>query len=324
MIDVIVVGAGWSGLTAASRLASSGRSVAVVEKSRGPGGRSATRREEGFSFDHGAQYLTARSDAFAQQVEAWSGAGLLAPWRCEPVVFGKRPDDAGHAPAQRWVGVGGMNAVLRRLAGGLDCRWRWRVDSAEFDGRCWRVRSPDGESLVGRSVLLTAPPAQSADLIGPEHPLSGQLRSVEMLPCWALMAGFERAPEVPFDAAFVNEGPLSWLARNDSKAGTGEGAAWTAHASADWSSENLEAEPETVAQALFAAMGQLHPGFRAQPVFRKAHRWRFAMAGKPLEGPILADPGQKMVIAGDWCAGERIEGAWISGLAAARRLESLL
>ena len=41
-------------------------------------------------------------------------------------------------------------------------------------------------------------------------------------------------------------------------------------------------------------------------------------------GPILIDDQRGVVLAGDWCAGDRIEGAWISGVAAARRLESLL
>jgi len=324
MIDVIVVGAGWSGLTAAARLASSGRSVAVVEKSRGPGGRSATRRQDEFVFDHGAQYLTARSDAFARQVKAWSGAGLLAPWRAELAVVGQRPADAGSAPKQRWVGVGGMNAVLHRLAAGLDCRWRRHAEKLEFEGHCWRVHCREGESLSGRAVLLTAPPAQSAALIDSAHPLSDQLDSVQMLPCWAVMVGYERHPDIPFDGAFVNEGALSWIARNDSKPGHPDTSAWIGHATAEWSIQHLESDPEAVARELFAAMGQLHPALQKSPRFCTAHRWRFAMARAPLDGPILVDDGRKLVVAGDWCAGGRIEGAWISGVAAARRIELLL
>lgn len=324
MIDVIVVGAGWSGLTAATRLASLGYSVVVVEKSRGPGGRSATRRIDGFSFDHGAQYLTARSDAFARQVEAWSGAGLLASWDPAMAVFGHRPDHAGKAPANRWVGLGGMNAVLHRLAEGVDCRCRWPVVEVGFDGKLWQVSSASGESLMGRSLLLTAPPAQAVDLLGSRHPLSPRLESVDMLPCWAVMAGFDKAPDVAFDAAFVNEGPLSWIARSDSKAGSRSGPAWIGHATADWSMENLALEPEAVAPLLLAAMGELDSGLGSQPAVCTAHLWRYAMARSPIEGPILADDGQKLVLAGDWCAGERIEGAWISGVSASRRLQSLL
>lgn len=324
MIDVLVVGAGWSGLTAATRLASQGYSVVVVEKSRGPGGRSATRRRDGFVFDHGAQYLTARSDAFARQVEAWAGAGLLAPWRPRLSVFGPRPDNAGETPADRWVGVSGMNAVPHRLAEGLDCRWRWQVERIEFDGREWQVGSSGGDRLRARSLLLTAPPAQSAALLGEAHPLFATLAAVRMQPCWAVMLGFDQAPAVSFDAAFVNHGPLAWIARNDTKSGNAGGPAWIGQAATEWSRENLDRSPESVVADLRGAMGELDAAFDAPTRLRVAHRWRYARADSAFSGPILAADASRLVLSGDWCAGERIEGAWISGVAAAKRLAAML
>ena len=41
-VDVLVIGAGLAGLVVANRLADRGRSVAVVEKRSGPGGRART------------------------------------------------------------------------------------------------------------------------------------------------------------------------------------------------------------------------------------------------------------------------------------------
>lgn len=324
MIDVIVVGAGWTGLVAAARLAASGRSVAVVEKSRGAGGRCATRREQGFFFDHGAQYLTARSEAFERQVRAWAHSGLLETWRPEPTVFGPpRPGSAAGRPRQRWVGVGGMNAVPRQLAHGLDCRWQWHATELIFDHGCWQVRSARGESLLGRSLLLTAPAPQCADLLGPEHALTGVLRGVEMLPCWALMLGFERPVDCGFDAAFVNQGPLAWLARGSAAIDGGSrayGESWVAHASTSWSFDHLERDASSAASALHSAAAEVAPALGREPQLCTAHRWRYARARRALDGPILRDDGTSLVVAGDWCAGERIEGAWISGVAAARHL----
>ncbi|MCX6834114.1 MAG: FAD-dependent oxidoreductase, partial [candidate division Zixibacteria bacterium] len=53
---VAVIGAGISGLISARTFHELGFDVTVFEKSRGPGGRTATRRADpGLSFDHGAQ-----------------------------------------------------------------------------------------------------------------------------------------------------------------------------------------------------------------------------------------------------------------------------
>ena len=92
----IVVGAGISGLLAAGALQGEGWNVTVLDKGRGVGGRMATRRVGGGTFDHGAQFFTVRGERFAGLVEDWLEAGVAAEhqWR----IIG------GHE-ARFWVGV---------------------------------------------------------------------------------------------------------------------------------------------------------------------------------------------------------------------------
>ena len=56
---IAIIGAGISGLTLANRLNSTFE-VVVLEKSRGIGGRMATRQAEPFAFDHGTLVKTTR------------------------------------------------------------------------------------------------------------------------------------------------------------------------------------------------------------------------------------------------------------------------
>ena len=63
--DVLVIGAGMAGLIAAAELQRAGRRVLVLDKGRGVGGRLASRRIGEASFDHGAQFITARTPRFA-------------------------------------------------------------------------------------------------------------------------------------------------------------------------------------------------------------------------------------------------------------------
>lgn len=315
-IDTIVIGAGWAGLTAARRLVDAGRTVLVLEKSRGPGGRSATRRAAGARFDHGAQYFTARSAAFGRQLQQWRDAGLVEPWRPRLAVLG---DSAAHRDPEettRFVAMPGMSGVCRQMAEALDCRYGQRVSRLRFD-RQWHLElgSEDSaaEALRARRLLITAPPAQAAALLGVSDPLHEQLAGIGFNPCIAGMVSFEGRFDPGFDAAFVNQpGALSWVARNGSKPGR-KGNHWVLHATAEWSRAHLELPPDEHADRLKHAFAGLVDAPLPDPVFNSAHRWRYAQAADPLDQGLIADQDRRLAIAGDWLSGSRIEGAWTSG-----------
>lgn len=321
--EVVVVGAGWAGLTAASRLVAAGHDVVVLEKSRGPGGRSATRREGGFHFDHGAQYFTARSEAFRSRVDTWLAAGLVAEWEPRLRVIGSQPESSGSSPGRRLVAVPGMNGLLSQFSRSVECRFQTRVQRLGFDGN-WDIWLDDNTQIRSRCLILTAPPAQSEALLGPGHPLCAEMRGIDMQPCWALMLGYEGTPDCGFDAAFVNEGRLAWLARNNSKPERQGPESWVVHASPDWSGEHLERSPGEVVDRMLEALCKIDPAFEARPQVCLAHRWRYALARNALEGGVLTDGASRLVVAGDWCAGNRIEGAWTSGVAAARQMQAMV
>jgi len=312
ILDTVVIGAGWSGLTAARAMAAAGRKVVVLEKSRGAGGRSATRRCEGARFDHGAQYFTARSAVFGRQLQQWRDAGLVHPWRPRLAVIGDK--SAHHDPEEvsRFVASPGMNAICRHLAAELDCRFEQRVSSIHFD-REWQLELDSGERLQTRRLLVTAPPAQTAALLGVSDPLHGLLGGIVFNPCIAGMLSFEKTFDPGFDAAFVNQpGALSWIACNSSKPGR-KGHDWVLHATADWSQAQLEAPADQQARQLAEAFGDLVGESLPATSNCAAHRWRYSQAPTPLERGLIADEDRRLAIAGDWLSGSRIEGAWTSG-----------
>lgn len=83
--NVVIVGAGLAGLSAALRLAGAGRSVTVIERESVPGGRSGLLQKGGYAFDTGPTVLTMPSlieDAFnsvGEEMKDWLDLIPLRP-----------------------------------------------------------------------------------------------------------------------------------------------------------------------------------------------------------------------------------------------------
>jgi predicted NAD/FAD-dependent oxidoreductase len=332
---IAIIGAGVAGLSAARLLTRAGASVHVFDKGRSVGGRVSTRRDESAQqFDHGAQYFTAASAEFAAQVSEWVAEGVAAEWRgrLAAIECGNDGWRLATTPQEkkRYVGVPGMDAIAKRLAeevagaGGRVTTGTRVAPLKRGDGR-WRLASESGEPLGDfAKVLVTAPAPQAAELLTPSPALSNAAKSVRMTGCWAVMVAFDRPAEAAFDGAFVNGSPeatpLSWIARNSSKPGRPEGDAWVLHSSPEWTELNFDV-PLGVAvheleQAFWRAVGVTRQPPGPAPKALLGHRWRFALPTNPLADRVIADRSLGLYAAGDWCGGPKVEGAYLSGLAA--------
>ena len=80
MDKVAVIGAGISGLALANKLKKHFE-VVVFEKSRGYGGRVATRRAGEFIFDHGAQFFKVKTDEFKNYINPMIDQDIIDVWR---------------------------------------------------------------------------------------------------------------------------------------------------------------------------------------------------------------------------------------------------
>lgn len=322
MGDVAVIGAGIAGLAAAGELAARGLRPVVFDKGRGPGGRVSTRRAGTFSFDHGAQYFTAREREFRARVDAWLAAGAVARWDARIVAFENGTRRASSDPIARYVGTPEMNALPKHLARGLDVRCSLRVARAEFRERRWLLRD-ENEAPLGEfdALIATLPHAQFVDLLGSASPLSARAATSVVEPCWAVLAGFAARLDTDFDAAFCNAPALSWIARNSSKPGRSTAESWVLHATPAWTRAHLEEPKELVAAALLREFEHLTGLRLPAPAHLDAHRWRYALpAPVATPEPAWLDPEHQLALAGDACVGGRVEGAFTSGLAAARAL----
>ncbi len=236
------------------------------------------------------------------------------------VVGEERPTDAGSQSTERFIAVPGMSAICSKLASELaDCRFNWTVQSLERAASGWTLQSTEGEALQADFLLLALPPEQACALLtDPE--VDAALSAVEMRPCWSVMAVLDKPLLTDLDAAFVNEGPLSWVASQADRPGRPTVPALVLHANPDWSSRLLEHEPDEVCALLLEAARNLPIAQEFSVEYAAAHRWRYALARQPLDCGTLFFESKQLALAGDWCHGSRVEGAFLSGIAAAGKI----
>jgi photolyase PhrII len=321
-LRVAVIGAGLAGLACARTLHDHQVDVTVVERARGVGGRTATRRDGLWHFDHGAQYFTTRDPRLERWIASWEQDGVVAEWRGTFAVH----DEAGWHPTRtavrRLVGTPSMSAIASHLASDLTVRLETPVAGLVRDGEDWRLTAADGAPLATADVVLVCVPAPQASALLREHvpAMAVAIQHVNMQPTAATMLVLAARPDVAWDGAFINDNPvLSWVARNASKPGRGDHETWVLHGTPGWSQRHLSADPSAVAREMSDAFRQLIDT-PIDVVHASGHRWSYAIPDPALTDEALYDPMAGLGAGGDWCGGPRVEGALMSGIALAGRV----
>jgi hypothetical protein len=324
--NIVVVGAGLAGVSAARALVSRGHRVTVLEKSRGLGGRLATRRMEGATLDHGAAFFTLRDPAFLQALSPLMAAGEVRPWaeRLSRWDGTRLVTEGLTSGVRRYACVGGMTAIVKRLAEGLEIERETKVLGLAPVGARWRVES-ESRADEADAVVLAIPAAQALALAetarhAVDLPLRTELGRVTFDPCLVLLATFDR-PAPTWPALASETGAIQWIGVESSKR-PAQRLALAIHASAALSRQSYDAPEEDVTRTLLAEAARMTGLELATPLATELKRWRFA---KPVllataRALLSQDSGPPLVACGDWCVAPRVEGAFQSGVAAAERL----
>lgn len=119
-----------------------------------------------------------------------------------------------------------MSSLCRALAAALPVQLNHRLTALQRQADGWQLSFADQPSWRARQVLLAAPAPQATALLDAAPALRALAAGVEMEACWAVMLHAQAPLEIGFDAAWVEHGPLRWLARNSSKPGRSSAESW--------------------------------------------------------------------------------------------------
>ncbi len=319
---VAVVGAGTAGLTCAVNLMRAGYRVTVFEKRLNAGGRICTHRYQPAQFDLGAQYFTTVSDEFAERVEDWVSQGWAKLWTGEIVALrnGKvqRIDDR----TKRYVALPTMNEIVHQYGERIGLHAQTQIGRVHYEpGKGCRVENEIGAYVNHYDhVVLAIPAPEAKPMLNGAGDLAQRLDDVRMSPCWAAAVSFPEPLELPFDAAFVNDADIQWIARDSSKPGRPDGENWVIHATYDWSEAHFDDDEADVLQAMLDEFWRVTGLAPRKPTFVAGCRWRYAAVRQALGEDFVYDKATGIGACGDWCLDGRVEAAWRSGRALAETI----
>lgn len=310
--DIAIIGAGMAGIACARRLTDDGFSVRVYDKSRGIGGRIATRRTEaGLRFDHGIPFIDASVPEMGPLLDTLLSAGSAAISAVE----------AGSGLSEgRCYGLPGMSGLLRPLADGLVLNRGSEVSEVARRDLWWELSFKDGRAPERCDILICAVPApQACALLKGVGEITDPLTAVAFDPCWTFMLGFDESRAV--DPSMLS-GSARFIAdayRENDKPGRADLPmdCWVAHATPEWSIRHLELDRPEVTDRLRDVLLTTSDGSVPEPAFVAAHRWRYARTRTALGRPFAATADGSLFVGGDWCLGDKVEHALASGAAIA-------
>ncbi|XP_059282748.1 uncharacterized protein LOC132036424 [Lycium ferocissimum] len=359
---VAVIGSGISGAVCASTLAKNGISVTLFESARGPGGRMSQRREmtedgKELHFDHGAPYFSASNTDVLRLICEWQSKGLVAEWKEKFATFDCTSkqflDIEEEGLDKKYVGVPGMNSICKSLCQepGVQSRFGVGIGKLEWldDEDSWSLMGLNGESLGYFKGVVTSDKStfsqRFTNVTGkpvpidmgkfPEIPL--KLTEIPASPCFALMLAFEEPLiEIPIRGfSFKSSKVLHRAFCDSSKPGRSRNSeCWVLHSTPEYAQDVVaqtglqkpsSATLAKVAEELFQEFQSTQLSI-PHAFFKKAHRWGSAFPATSIAGEdkCLWDAKKRLAICGDFCVSPNVEGAIISGLAAAAKCSDVL
>ena len=322
--DVLIVGAGISGISAGNYLAKNNLSVKLIDKGKAPGGRLASKRikyeNEKVVFDYGCKYISMDDTNTGKEIMSLVGKNLIKKWNFAD------SDQKIKNKSQKIIGRESIRSIALQLSRDLDIINNSKVISINRQGELWQLEINNNEMFYASDLILTMPVPQilelfdNSSMIIPKD-ISFDLNKVEYKRNIVAMLICDSPGNVPpIGGIEFNEGSISFITDNNLKGVNKNKFAFTIEMS-DKSSRNYWDYPD---EKILPEITKLAENWIGCPVVHsQIHKWKYSQPFKSYPKRFeFIDVGGPIYLAGDAFLGDSAESAYLSGLAAARSLIS--
>lgn len=322
-MELAIIGAGVAGLAAAHTLRQTRPDIAITvfEKSRGVGGRAATRRANGAVFDHGAQYVKAPTPELAALLQHTLAHDTLVDIGLPVWTFDRTGTIAAGDPAQndehKWTYSDGLTRLAKELSRDLTLRLGTRLGRIVLADNRYTLYDDQESALSSVDAILFTPPApQTAALIAAstlpdaaQTAIGAELANARYRPCLTLTLGYDAVlRDRPF-YALVNsdkQHPVSWLAYEHRKPGRtiGDQHVLIAQMAPAWSDERWHDAEPLLAEQINGILSELLDEPLPAPRWTNRQGWRYALPDAGADFDVLNSAQPGLFFAGDATAGQ--------------------
>lgn len=330
-MKIAVIGAGISGLAAGRELASAGHEVVVFEKSKGYGGRLATRyagNDKTRKLDHGVPFFTAKTPEFNQFVTELKEKNILTTW---DGTFAERDVEGNISTIEHdspyYIATNGMNTIGKYIGRNLDIRLDEKVGGLTHIGenrrkkRSWMLNFPTARTESADAVIISTPARQAYAVLNTTIDeietlkLVREIDEVDYESQFTLMLGFEDADLPEWNALECEDDIISWIS-NESTKRDGDAKNLVIHTTSDFAKANIDTDRETVQEIILDRLTNILGGWVALPEWSQLHFWRYSQAVNPLPHDFMEIRGNDtpLALVGSYMNGNNVESAYLSGL----------
>ena len=315
MKNVAVIGAGITGITLANLLQKK-VNLTVYEKSRGVGGRMATRRAEPYQFNHGAQYFKIENKAFKDFLYPLIKNKIIKPWEAKHIeIFNKEVIKRVNINNKiYYTAETKMNSVVKCLINNsFSTKLLCKIMKIKKENNKWFIIDSDKVAYGPYDwIFVTIPPHQAIEILNNNFKFLEIIKKIKMRSCYSLMLGFTKINQFNFDTALFLDEDVKWLSINKKYHEKKEYCNLLINSSYDFAEKNINGLKDKIANYLIKQVSNIFNCELNNYEHKALHFWKYAMSENSNNLGSLIDENLKVTVCGDWCMNGKVEGGFLS------------